>query len=209
MEIAFGACVLDLAARRFYRDAREVHLTPKAFELLKLLLEQRPRALSKAELVERIWPGIYVTEDGLPRLVNEIRTAIGDNPREPRWLRTVHRFGYAFADGTDTSAARTLARLTWGSREFRLAAGDSVIGRDPDAHVSIDDPMVSRRHARIVIDGDRAALEDLGSKNGTFVGASRITGRHTLRDGDQIGIAELTLTFHAARPLATETVHGR
>ncbi len=206
MDITFGPCKLDLDGRRLFRNSREVHLTPKAFELLKLLLEQRPKALSKAELIERIWPGVYVTDDGLPRLVTEIRAAIGDNPRDPKWLRTIHRFGYAFAGETDGAAdGRTAARLTWGSREFRLASGETVIGRDPDARVSLDDPLVSRRHARIVIDDDRAVIEDLDSKNGTFVGDTRIRGAHTLRDGDRIRIAELTLTFRAARPLATET----
>jgi DNA-binding winged helix-turn-helix (wHTH) protein len=204
--IVFGGCRLDLDSRRLYRDGRDVHLTPKAFELLKLLIEYRPKAMAKAELMDRIWPGIYVTEDGLPRLVNEIRTAIGDPPRDPKWLRTIHGFGYAFADEADASAA-TAPKLTWGSREFRLPAGETIIGRDPDVRISIDGSIVSRRHARLTVTARSAVLEDLGSKNGTYVGATRIDGPYTLSDGDEIRVGEFTLTFHAAQLLATETRH--
>ena len=60
-------------------------------------------------------------------------------------------------------------RLIWGNREVALAPGENLFGRDEDAVVWIDDALVSRRHARIVIDETGAVLEDLGSKNGTYL----------------------------------------
>jgi DNA-binding winged helix-turn-helix (wHTH) protein len=207
MHISFGACRLDLDTRQLLRDGREVRLTPKAFDLLSLLAQERPRALSKAELTEKVWKGTFVTEDGLPRLVNEIRTAVGDSARDPRWIRTVHGFGYAFAaDAADSEPLGLgVCVLTWGSREFRLTEGEHVIGRDPAAGVSLDSTVISRRHARVVIARGRAIVEDLGSKNGTFVGDERLASPWTLKDGDQIRVGDFTLTFHAAAVVPTET----
>jgi DNA-binding winged helix-turn-helix (wHTH) protein len=207
MHISFGACRLDLDTRQLLRDGQEVRLTPKAFDLLSVLALERPRALSKAELTEKVWKGTFVTEDGLPRLVNEIRTAVGDSARDPRWIRTVHGFGYAFAADAAGGEPRGLGVcvLTWGSREFRLTEGEHVIGRDPAADVSLDSTVISRRHARVLIADGRATVEDLGSKNGTFVGDQRLAAPWTLKDGDQLRIGDFTLTFHAAAIVPTET----
>jgi DNA-binding winged helix-turn-helix (wHTH) protein len=204
----FGASKVDVDGRRLYRDGREVHVTPKAFDLLLLLVENRHRAMSKTELIERVWPDTFVTEDGLPRLINEIRTAIGDDARRPRWIRTLHGFGYAFADtpdvATDSDAtAQFVLRLA--SREFLLRDGENVIGRDRDAAVPIDGPIVSRRHARIVINEGTAVLEDLGSKNGTFVRDARVSTPVALQDGDQIRVGDFSLVFKSAHIHPTQT----
>ena len=208
MQIRFGTCTLDLGGRRLFRDDQEVHLTPKAFDLLALLVESRHRALSKAELKERIWPDTFVTEDGLSRLVNEIRTAMGDDARNPRWVRTVHGFGYALAETEQPIEVRdsvTPYVLRWASREFLLASGENVIGRDPAAEVSIDAPIISRRHARIVVSTSGVLLEDLGSKNGTFVGDRRVAAPLPLHDGDQIRIGDHTLEFRETSAMPTLT----
>jgi DNA-binding winged helix-turn-helix (wHTH) protein len=210
MQITFGSCRLDLDTRQLFREGQEVRLTPKAFELLTVLVTERPRAVSKAELTERVWKGTFVTEDGLPRLINEIRTAVGDAARDPRWIRTVHGFGYAFAAGAAGTAVAAppafgVCVLTWGSHEFRLTEGEHVLGRDASADIPLEATVISRRHARIVVAGARATVEDLGSKNGTFVGDRRISAPHELRDGDELRIGDFTLTFHAAVALPTET----
>jgi DNA-binding winged helix-turn-helix (wHTH) protein len=207
MQISFGECRLDLDSRQLFRNGVEARLTPKAFDLLSLLALERPRALSKTELTEKVWKGTFVTEDGLPRLVNEIRTAVGDNARDPRWIRTVHGFGYAFAADAadDEPLGLGVCVLTWGSHEFRLTEGEHVIGRDPAADVSLDATVISRRHAKVVIGRGRATVEDLDSKNGTFVGDERLSAPWTLKDGDQIRIGDFTLTFRAAAIVPTET----
>ena len=109
-----------------------------------------------------------MTEASLAGLVAEIRREIRDDARVPRYLRTVHGFGYAFsADGVATAEDESsVFRLIWGIREVSLSAGENVLGREPAAAVFIDDATVSRHHARILVAGGRACLEDLGSKNG-------------------------------------------
>ena len=79
-------------------------------------------------------------------------------------------------------------------RRFEVVT-EVTIGRSPSCEIQIDDDKVSRRHARIVIDGSSAVLEDLGSKNGTLVRGRRISGRRRLTDKDpiQIGPAHLIL----------------
>ena len=208
MEIRFGVSTLDLDRRRLVRDGHDVHLTPKAFDLLKLLVENRHRAMAKTELIEQIWPGTFVTEDGLARLVNEIRNAIGDTARPARWVRTVHRFGYAFApvDEGGESSAPAHHVLTWASREYPLLTGENVIGRDPAAGIPIDAAIVSRRHARIVIGGETATIEDLGSKNGTYVRGARITTPVVLREGDEIRVGDFSLVFREAGSVPTQTM---
>src|SRR5206468_7294912 len=91
-------------------------------------------------------------------------------------------------------------RIVWGPREIPLADGENLIGRDPAAAVSIDEARVSRHHARIVIDGGRARLEDLASKNGTWLGGRRIDSPERLSDGDVIRVGPAVLTFRCFAP---------
>lgn len=196
MRIRFGECTLDAVRREVRRGEEAIHLSPKGFELLRLLVANRPRAMAKEELFERLWPGVFVSEASLAGLVAEIRRSIGEDAREPRFLRTVYGFGYAFADGETAQADEdAVFRLIWGLRELPLCAGENVLGRDPEASVRIDDVTVSRHHARIVIDGSGAALEDLGSKNGTWLRGSRIGDSETLRDGDAIQVGPAAMVF--------------
>jgi len=209
MRIQIGECTFDSVRREVRRGDEAVHLSPKAFELLGVLLEHRPRALSKDELFERLWPSSFVTEASLAGLVAEIRREIGDDARDPRYLRTVHGYGYAFsADGVRAAADdEGVYRLIWGVREVPLSGGENVLGREPTAAVSIDDATVSRHHARIVIDRGRAVLEDLGSKNGTWLHGARIATSQALCDGDQIRVGSVPMTFRcfpAERPTETQ-----
>jgi len=97
MKVRFGECVLDMEERVLLRRGDAVHLTPKAFQLLGFLVEVRPRAVPKGELQEKLWPETFVTEGNLATLVKEARIAIGDTARQPRFIRTVHGYGYSFA----------------------------------------------------------------------------------------------------------------
>ena len=76
-----------------------------------------------------------------------------------------------------------------------LLEGVTSIGRGPDADVRIPHEQVSRHHARIVLAAGEATIEDLQSRNGTFVAARRIAGPTKLADGDAITIGALVLTF--------------
>ena len=81
-----------------------------------------------------------------------------------------------------------------------LAPGENVVGRDRNADVSIDDSTISRRHARIRIVGKGATIEELGSKNGTFVQGKKIEKPRRLSDGDRIQIGSVILTFREFSP---------
>jgi DNA-binding winged helix-turn-helix (wHTH) protein len=213
----FEEFTLDVETRRLTSGDRLVPLVPKAFDLLVLLVDARPRVLSKAELHRRLWPGTFVSDASLSGLVALIREALGDNARDPRFLRTAHRVGYAFvADvATEPSDRSALAQpptgcwLTLPNRQFALAEGENIIGRDPGADVPLQFPGVSRRHARIIVAAGATTIYDLGSKNGTWVRGQRVTGPCALHDGDELRIGSMILTFRAVTAgmsTATETV---
>jgi Tol biopolymer transport system component/DNA-binding winged helix-turn-helix (wHTH) protein len=96
MSISFGEFELDRERRQLLRSSQPVSLEPKAYELLCLLVERRPRALSRAQIRDAIWPGTFISESTLGVVVNGIRQALGDDARQPRFVRTIHGFGYAF-----------------------------------------------------------------------------------------------------------------
>ena len=121
----FGRFVLDGGTRQLLCDGDEVHLSPKAFELLSILLASQPRAVSKADLQERLWPTTYVEETNLAGLVAEIRRALRDSATRPVFLRTVYRFGYRFVGDVETAnrrapaPARPVRSPAWSSETSR------------------------------------------------------------------------------------------
>ena len=211
MVYRFDAFTLDTATRRLLGGRSERHLSPKAFDLLQFLVANRARAVSKAELLQQVWPATHVLETNLASLVAEIRQALGDSADAPRYLRTVHRFGYWFVgpvDDADAARAQASPLRYWlmlESRQVALAEGDAILGRAPDAAVWIDAPGVSRHHARIRIEGVHATIEDLGSKNGTFVGGRRVSPSAPLGDGDEIRLGSVVATFRIPPPARTTT----
>lgn len=217
MRLAFGDCVFDSETRELLRSGSPQPFAPKAFQLLQILLENRPRAVSQPELRDRLWPRTFVARSSLGRLMVELRAAIGDDARAPRFVRTVHGFGYAFcgivsqADHTTPPVpSRLVYRLIWGAREVELQDGANVLGRTPGCAVWIDAPGVSRQHARIVIANGAATLEDLGSKNGTFLGGKRLERPTPLGDGDDVAVGTAVLKLRAMNAeRSTETVSRR
>lgn len=195
-----------------------MHLQPKAFQFLELLLRARPKALSKAEIHEHLWPRTFVSDGTLTSLLAEVRDAIGDEARQSRFVRTVHGFGYSFcAEAQETRelprslSGRTLAHwILRGRSRYALEPGTSIIGRDPGVSVFVDDRSVSRRHARILISGEeKATLEDLGSKNGTFLGNVKVESPVPLSDGDVIRVGTIVLTIRIFEvPESTDTGAG-
>lgn len=220
MRVSFGDSVLDSDTRQLFVASREVHLQPKAFQVLELLLQNRPRALSKREIHEKLWPGTFVSDGTLTSLLAEVRNAIGDPAHEPRFVRTLHRFGYAFSGAAEDVGERPPDRLRlpkaayWllrGRRRVSLELGESIIGRDPGATAFIDHPSVSRRHARIVVSARGAVLEDFGSKNGTFLNEKPVERPTPVADGDKLRVGSVDLNIRVF-PMAESTqtaVKGR
>jgi DNA-binding winged helix-turn-helix (wHTH) protein len=214
VKICFGPFTLDLDTRQLTQAGRELHLEPKAFELLATLVLDRPKALSKTELLKRLWRDTVVEEANLSNLVAGIRAALGDHARAPVYVRTMHGFGYAFCGDATTSAGETGAHrptcwLEWDTQRFPLSIGEHVIGRDPDVDIRLEGSTVSRRHARLVVKPEGTVLEDFGSKNGTFRGSERVSVPIELVDGDAIYIGALLVTFHVRAGAMSTDTHAR
>jgi DNA-binding winged helix-turn-helix (wHTH) protein len=207
--VRFGSFALAADSRRLARDGEDLHLTPKAFDLLLLLVDAAPRVVPKAELHARLWPDSFVADTTLVGLVKEVRRVLGDADPESPVIRTVARVGYAFAAPLrDDTAAAPGSRhwLVADGRTFPLAAGMNAIGREPAAGVYLDSGSVSRRHARIVVTDAEARLEDLGSKNGTSVNGISVGQPLPLRDGDRLVVGRVPLTYRtSAAGVSTET----
>ncbi len=207
MRVDFDDFVLDTDARELRSSGVAVHLSPKAFDLLQVLIERRPTAVSKSDLHHLLWRDTFVTDTSLATLVSELRHALGDEARRPRYVRTVHAYGYAFCAAAAASAQASASGgrfwIEWEGRQYPLNDGENVLGRAAGSTIVIELPEVSRQHARIVVSSSGALLADLGSRNSTFVGDVQITTAHALREGDEIRIGPARLTFHAALDGAT------
>jgi DNA-binding winged helix-turn-helix (wHTH) protein len=211
VRLQFGPFTLDTETRQLLRDASELHLSPKAFELLWCLVEHRPRVCDKGELLTRIWPDTYVVDANLNVLIGEIRKVLEDSAKQPRFIRTVHGVGYAFCgsaadvkadakdEGRPAPARPTPCWVFAQEGTFRLADGENVVGRDPECAVWLDADSVSRRHARLVVESAdrRVWLEDLASKNGTRLGGVRVRARVEVADGDELAFGEVKVKLRS------------
>ena len=203
MRIRFGEFVLDSSTRQLEKGEDEIHLTGKAFQLLVLLAAERPKVISKKEIYDSLWPDVYVQEANIKNLIAELRAALGDDV-----IRTQRGAGYAFApDATDEIAlSGSRFSVVINGVAFALREGRNIIGRESDADIRLALPAVSRRHAAIVIDGEDAAVQDLGSRNGTCLNGEKLEAARPLRPGDEIRIAQTAIRFQiapgSARPTA-------
>lgn len=213
MVYRFGEFTLDPGTRQLLSAGAEVHLTPKAFALLVLLLANRARAVSKEELHQCLWPSTFVEDTNIATLIAEIRRTLRDSAANPRFVRTVYGFGYRFegdliedVGGNRSEQRRVKLWLTVEMRHIPLLEGTNLIGRAEDAAIHIDSRGVSRYHARILVGAGVAMLEDLGSKNGSYVNGTLVTTRR-LTDGDEIRVGATILTFRiSSQTSQTETL---
>jgi len=206
VRVRFDDFLLDTERRELTRAGAPVPLRPKAMRLLETLVEQRPKAISQKELVDRLWPDSFVDTTSLHKVIYQLRKALDDEHQTI--VRTVYGFGFSFAATVvDEAAARLSARwrIVIGDSEFDLHDGENLVGREHDAAVRIEAPSISRRHARIIIDGETATLEDLRSKNGTWLRGKRVH-RGELNDGDSILFGTVAAAFRIVPPeRSTET----
>ena len=209
MRLLFDGFVFDSGEHSLRRAGEDVHLTPKAFQLLEILLRERPQAVSRADLVRELWPATFVADGSLANLASELRSALCDPPGEAHLLRTVHRFGYAFCGTAKEEQAISRCRLLGPERDFPLLEGENLIGRGSECGVRIASSTVSRVHARLNIDGNQATIEDLESKNGTYLAGQRLDAPARLSPGDEIRVGSVRLVWQGSRPeSATDTYHA-
>ena len=208
-----SSIVVDVGTRLVRREGIEIHLSPKAFDLLVILVRNRPKAVAHKDLHAALWPDVHISETSLAVLVTQLRKALGDASAESRLIRTLHRVGYAFigdAGIAEPSGLPTapVCRLLWRGKSIELFDGESVIGRDRSCAIYIDADSVSRHHAQVKVCGVEASIEDLGSKNGTWVSGERIHGIVLLTDGSSIRFGSETMRFEILgvdRPTKTAT----
>jgi DNA-binding winged helix-turn-helix (wHTH) protein len=192
-----GEWLVEPELSRISNGSTTTHLRAKVMGLLMTLAGRPGQVFSKQELLDAVWPAVVVADGSLSVTVAELREALGDDSTDPRYIETIPRRGYrmiapvAPLDVDRVQPAGSRLWLIGAGVDLVLHQGENLIGRAPDAHVWIKSPKISRRHARITVDGDRAVVEDLGSKNGTFVGDVRVDGPTPLGHADQIRLGQL------------------
>jgi DNA-binding winged helix-turn-helix (wHTH) protein len=195
----FEDCALDTSRRELIRAGKVMKLSPRAFEALETLLKSYPSAVSKQHLYAALWPNTFVNLTTLNNVIAEIRSAIGD--RSKRLVVTKHRFGYVIGvpviEQMTTRPIRSRFTLAIGGETIVLREGENLVGRTSDAVVLLDLPPISRHHALIRVSGDRVAVEDMQSKNGTFVDGERVRESRELHDRATICFGSICGVFRA------------
>jgi DNA-binding winged helix-turn-helix (wHTH) protein len=205
----FDEFTFDWGSRQLFSNGVERHLSPKAQHLLHLLLAAQPDALSREELYDALWPSTFVCETNLASIVNEVRRTLGDDAHASHYIRTVHGFGYAFCGRVASSIpfGCEAAMLLWEGRSDQLCEGENTVGRALDGRVVITAPTVSRYHAVITINNGVFSIEDLGSKNGTYVDGVRIGGAPTIiKPGAQLAFGAVVASINCRRLSSTKSL---
>jgi len=205
MKLEFEDCIFDTASRQLLRGGSVVPLEPKMYVLLEILILRRPAVVTNVDLDEILWPNVYVERSSLTRLVSELRTLLGDSPRESRIIRTVYKTGYSFAaSAADSGLIKRVSTLflQWNDRVMHLDEGENILGRGAECTLMIDATTVSRRHARITVSDGTAGIEDLESTNGTFVNKKPAKAPIMLKDGDEVSLGTAAMRFRQIDPSA-------
>ncbi len=221
MKVRFGPFTLDSGAQALLKGRESVHLSPKAFDLLEILVARRPNVVSKEVLLDEVWPGKVVEEANLAIAIGEVRKALGDDSKSPALVVTVSRRGYRFAAEAEDLDRPAVAEpkglyprwwLTWHDTPLPLREGDNIVGRHPASAIWINAASVSRSHAKITVSPDGVTIVDLGSRNGTFVDGTQLNGPHHLLDGAEVSFGSERATFRQwsdDEALGTEPVRPR
>lgn len=205
----FGEFTFDCGSRLLTRGGAKRHLSLKAQQLLQLLLVARPRALSREELYDALWPSTFVCETNLATVINEVRRALGDDARASNYIRTVHGFGYAFCGEVVSAVATNLvvATLCCQEQRYPLYEGETLVGRAPDCNIVIEADTISRRHALITVYDGSFSIRDLDSKNGTFV-AGQLIGPLPVKvtRGVRIAFGSIAASFNFRNVSSTQSL---
>jgi DNA-binding winged helix-turn-helix (wHTH) protein len=191
-----GDWFVEPAIGRLSRGSREAHLEPKVMQVLQCLAHNAGELVPKREITDAVWQVEYITDNRLNRAIADLRRALEDSAANPRFVETIPTMGYRLVapvavdqpTRADDGPAESPFKLESSDKAFPLTTGENTIGRGVEADIRVDSEWVSRRHARIVVSEGSAFIEDLGSKNGTFIRGKRIDGPVELHDGDEITV---------------------
>jgi hypothetical protein len=165
-------------------------------DVLTALAFTAGKLVSKRDLIDEVWRTEFVSDHALTQVIAELRAALGDNAGNPSFIENIPRRGYRLvapmipiADSVHSSHGVSMPfKLETDDGTRPLTQGQNVIGRTDEADICVDKTEVSRCHAMITVQGTSAVIEDLGSKNGTYVNGRQIDGPTTLNNGDEIWI---------------------
>lgn len=133
----FASFELDPSQARLRKGSQFVPLRPKTFALLEYLLASAGRLVTRADLIDALWPGVNVGEEGLTTCVYELREVLNDKPRKPRFIETVHRRGYRFVAPVASIDSEVDALL-----------------RSPGGSANVPSPGSSAKRQLLLISGD-------------------------------------------------------
>jgi DNA-binding winged helix-turn-helix (wHTH) protein len=194
-----GDWLVEPALNRLTRGQESAQIELKLMEVLVHLAGRPGELVSKRDLMDAVWQVEVISDGTLTRAVALLRKALGDDARHPQYIETIPKRGYRFIAPVETPGEAPPPglrfKLETPEGEIALTEGDNLIGRDPDATVPIDIGGVSRRHAKIVVNGTDVTLEDLGSKNGTYLRGKRVQKPTRLAHGDEIRIGHKVARF--------------
>ena len=200
---AVGSYILDRRAGELRRGASTIAVSPKAFDLLVYMVQNHGRLVGHDELLDALWPSTAVGAGSLSRAIADLRRALDDDPADAQYIQTVPRRGYRWiAEPHEVEEPRPQHvpfSLVYKRRSYGLRPGENIVGRSDESVVPIQSPAVSRQHARIIVTESEATLHDLGSKNGTYIGTTRVKEETVLNDGDEISIGPVKLVFVRSR----------
>ena len=214
MLLRIGSCEIDCERRRIRRDGQERPLSRKAFDLLVVLIDERPKVVSKDDLIQRIWADTFVADANLAILIADVRAALGDSAQEPRMIKTHHRVGYSFVGEITEITSASLAAdrqpafvLLSGKRRILLFDGTTaMLGRDATCEIIIDHPSVSRFHARLSVASEVLTVEDNCSKNGTRVDGRKLAEAAVVGSGQSITFGTIETTVLSPSELGGSTM---
>jgi DNA-binding winged helix-turn-helix (wHTH) protein len=230
----FGQYRLDAAGTALFNGTTLVPLTPKALKVLLTLVERAGAVVDKETLLQEVWADTFVEEGIVAHNISTLRHVLR-NGRDSVTIQTLPKRGYrlvgdvrlescddaevlaspvtaiANAAALDAPAAGPAATdlqrwLIAGDRQIPLRDGAQTVGRDRSADIRLDSLSVSRCHARLTVAGAEITVEDLGSKNGTWLRRARLTGPTRLEDGDDVRFGTVTVILrNLLAPGATDT----
>jgi DNA-binding winged helix-turn-helix (wHTH) protein/pimeloyl-ACP methyl ester carboxylesterase len=166
----FESFRLDAINDRLLRDGKSIHLTPKAFSVLRYLADHSDQLVTKEALIKTFWPNIAVTDAVLTVCIGEIRKALGDKPNQPKFIETVHRRGYRFLapvhNGSQNSATTTKQDIRFCSTVDGVRIAYSTMGYGPP--IVIPPQLVTHLEADLV-EGPLADVYEALARRHTLV----------------------------------------